>query len=227
MAGVKYVGLSPRTRALRWLLFVAAVGMTVVATGPTALDISRGWLTANQESLPWYASRLLGFLAYLFLTASVVYGLLLSTGILDALTQRTVSFTLHQELSAIGIALTVLHGAVLLLDTFIQTTLLQLLVPFAASYRPEWVGAGQIALLLMVAVYASFHMRRQIGQRAWRLLHYTTFLAFVGATAHGVMAGTDTSTPWAFWIYAGASIAVSFLLSYRIAKSTLLRGVST
>ena len=44
-------------------------------------------------------------------------------------------------------------------------------------------------------------------------------LAFFGATAHGVMAGTDSPTPWAFWMYAGSSVAVAFLLAYRIAMS--------
>ena len=47
----------------------------------------------------------------------------------------------------------------------------------------------------MAIVVGSFYVRRQIGQRAWRTLHYVTFLAFLGATAHGVMAGTDSGTP--------------------------------
>lgn len=185
------------------------------------------WIRVNQESLPWYASRLLGFLAYWALAASVVYGLALSTGLLDRLSHRAVSLVLHQELSAIGIALTALHGAALLLDTFVQTTLTQVVVPFAASYRPEWIGVGQVAFYLMVLVYVSFYARRRIGQRAWRLLHYTTLLAFVGATAHGVMAGTDSGTPWAFWSYVGATVVVTFLLVYRITRSVAERGTRT
>ena len=62
----------------------------------------------------------------------------------------------------------------------------------------------------------SFYVRRRIGQRAWRLLHYTTLLAFAFATTHGVMSGTDTPAAWAFWIYATASVSVVFLLGYRI-----------
>jgi sulfoxide reductase heme-binding subunit YedZ len=68
----------------------------------------------------------------------------------------------------------------------------------------------------MVVVYASFSVRRRIGQRVWRLLHYTTLLAFAGATAHGLMSGTDTPAAWAFWAYTTASVAVVFLLVYRI-----------
>ena len=150
------------------------------------------------------------------LAVSVIYGLLLSSGLLDRIAHRAVSLTLHQDLSAIAIGLTGLHGALLALDTFVPQSVRQLVIPFAGPYRPEWVGLGQVDLYLMVVVYGSFFVRRRIGQRAWRALHYTTFLAFVGATAHGVMSGTDTPAAWAFWIYATATVGVVFLLGYRI-----------
>jgi len=216
VAGVKYEGLSPRTRPLRWGLFLLAVGGVLVATGPDAARAATDWLAAHSESLAWYSSRILGFLAYGALAISVIYGLLLSTGVFDRVAHRAVSLTLHQDLSAIAIGLTALHGALLALDTFVPQTVRQLVIPFTGPYRPEWVGIGQVALYLMLVVYGSFYVRRRIGQRAWRLLHYTTLLAFAFATTHGVMSGTDTPAAWAFWIYATASVSVVFLLGYRI-----------
>jgi len=216
MAGVRYEGLSLRTRPLRWGLFAVAVGGVLVATGPDAVRAAADWLATHSDSLAWYSSRILGFLAYGALAVSVLYGLLLSSGVLDRVAHRAVSLTLHQDLSAIAIGLTALHAALLALDTYVPQTVRQLVIPFAGPYRPEWVGIGQIAFYLMVVVYASFFVRRRIGQRAWRALHYTTFLAFVGATAHGVMSGTDSPADWALWIYASASVAVVFLLAYRI-----------
>jgi len=216
MAGVKYEGLSPRTRLLRWGLFLVAVGGVLAATGPDAVRAAADWLAAHSDSLAWYSSRILGFLAYGALAVSVIYGLLLSSGLLDRIAHRAVSLTLHQDLSAIAIGLTALHGALLALDTFVPQSVRQLVIPFSGPYRPEWVGLGQIALYLMAVVYGSFFVRRRIGLRAWRALHYMTFLCFVGATAHGVMSGTDTPAPWAFWIYATATVGVVFLLGYRI-----------
>src|SRR5919107_5907649 len=131
MARIKVSGLNPQTRLMRWGLFAVAVLGILIGTGPQALAVAGEWLATNQESLPWYASRLLGFLAYGALAVSVIYGLALSTGLLDAMSNRAISLTLHQDLSAIGIALTALHGAVLVLDKFVQTTVLELLVPFA------------------------------------------------------------------------------------------------
>ena len=214
---MRYEGLSSRTRLLRWGLYLVAIGGVLVATGPEAVRAVADWLTTHADSLAWYSSRVLGFVAYGALAVSVIYGLLLSTGILDRLAHRAVSLTLHQDLSAVAIGLTALHGALLALDTYVPQTVRQLTIPFASPYRTEWTGLGQLAFYVMVVVYGSFFVRRRIGQRAWRTLHYLTFLAFVGATAHGVMTGTDSPADWAFWIYSSASVAVVFLLAYRIA----------
>lgn len=219
MAGVKHRGLDPATRRVSWMALLLVVGAVLIATGPQAARVVEGWVATQQDSLPWFSSRALGFLGYWALAISVIYGLLLSTGILDAIAHRAVSFSLHQELSAIAIALVALHGALLTLDRYVQTSLFEVLVPFAGSYRPVWVGLGQLAFYVMVAVYASFYFRRRLGQRGWRLLHYSTFFAFVGGTVHGLMAGTDTSAGWAVWTYAAASIGVVFLLGYRITLS--------
>jgi len=216
MAGVKYRGLSPKTQPLRWVLFLLAVGGVIIGTGPTVLSTLSDWLGVQSQSLAWYSSRLLGFLAYGALALSVIYGLLLSSGILDAIAHRAVSLTLHQDLSAVAIGLTALHGALLALDTFVPQTVRQLVIPFSGPYRPVWVGVGQVAFYVMLIVYGSFYVRRQMGQRGWRLLHYTTLLAFAGATLHGLLTGTDTPTAWATWTYVGASAAVTFLLLYRI-----------
>jgi hypothetical protein len=75
----------------------------------------------------------------------------------------------------------------------------------------------------MLIVTASFYLRRFIGQRAWRVIHYTTFLAFAGSTAHGIAAGTDSGQAWAQWIYLGAMTVVAFLLVYRIGVSVATR----
>jgi len=212
-------GLDPRTKSLRWGLFIVAVTAVVLASGGGALEAVQSWLTVEHDRLPWYATRLLAMLSYLAITGSVVYGLLLSTGILDVIAQRTVTFTLHQDLSGIGLGLAMVHAAVLMIDTSVPYTPAEIMVPFAGPYRPIWVGVGQLALYLTAIVMGSFYLRKRIGQKRWRTLHYVTFVAFLASTAHGLMAGTDTATPWAFWMYLGATALVVFLLVYRIVLS--------
>ena len=220
---MKFRGLDPRTRLLRWGLVAVAVGMVLGATGPRALDALAAAWESNRSILPWVFERLIAYLAYLAMAGSVVYGLLLSTKLLDAIAHRPITFTLHQDLASIGVGFAAVHGMLLALDKSVPFSLAQIAVPGLAPYAPVWVAAGQFAFYLMAVVVGSFYLRRRIGQRAWRALHYVTFLAFVGATAHGILAGTDSGSGWAWWIYAGATTIVVFLLVYRIAVSISAR----
>jgi predicted ferric reductase len=220
---LKFEGLNPRTRTLRWGLLAIAVAIVLGTTVPSAVhELAVAW-SVNRAILPWVFERLFAFLAYGAVTGSVVYGLLLSTKILDAVAHRPISFTLHQDLASIGLGLAAIHGVLLSLDSTVPFSLVQIAVPGLAPYAPLAVAAGQVSLYLMAVVVGSFYLRRRIGQRAWRVLHYVTFLAFIGATAHGIAAGTDSATPGAWWLYVGSTTAVVFLLAYRITLSVANR----
>ncbi len=113
------------------------------------------------------------------------------------------------------------------LDHTVPFTFAQILVPGLAPHAPVAVAFGQVALYLMAAVTTSFYLRKRIGQRAWRTFHYVTFLAFAGATIHGIAAGSDSNAPWAEAIYLTSAVLVLFLLTYRIGMSVVARGESS
>jgi predicted ferric reductase len=213
---MKYQGLHPTTRLARWALVAIGLGIVLGGTAPSAIrELTVAW-EANRAILPWVVERLFGFLGYVAMAGSVIYGLLLSTKILDAIAHRPISFTLHQDLAAVGLGLGAVHGALLALDRTMPFTVAQIAIPGLAPYAPVAVALGQSGCYLMAIVIASFYARRRIGQRTWRALHYLTFLAFVAVTLHGVLAGTDSATPWATAIYGIASLLVGALLAFRI-----------
>jgi len=216
---MKFHGFDPRTQVIRWGLFAVAVGIVLGATAPTAVHALVSAWDSNRASLPWLMERLAGFLAYGALAGSVIYGLLLSTKLLDAVAHRPITFSLHQDLASIGLGLAGIHGVLLGLDKTMPFSLPQIAVPGLAPYAPLAVAGGQLAFYLMAVVIASFYARRRIGQRTWRSLHYLTFAAFAGATAHGLAAGTDSSSIWAWSMYVGAIVAVVFLFAYRVVLS--------
>jgi predicted ferric reductase len=197
------------------VLFGAIIG----ATAPTALRRIGATAALQPGILAWYSARALGFMAYLVVAGSVLYGLLLSTKILDAIAHRPVSFALHKDLSIVGLLLAALHMTVLLADQSYDFSPRALLVPFASPYAPIGVGIGQLTFYGLAVITASFYVRRQIGQRSWRLLHYLTFLVFVGGIGHGIMSGSDSGSWWAFWLYLVPGAAAVFLLVYRIVIS--------
>ncbi len=222
-AGAVYRGLPLPIRVVGWFGLAALLGAVIGATAPIAVVRINQVLAIQPGLLAWYSVRALGFLAYFVLAASVLYGLLLSTKILDAIAHRPVSFSLHKDLSIVALVLASLHGALLVFDESFDFTVRSILLPFASPYAPVEVGIGQLGFYVSVVVTASFYVRRHIGQRAWRVLHYVTFLAFIGATYHGIASGSDTSTNWAFWGYVVPATASIFLLTYRIVLSVSSR----
>ena len=109
-----------------------------------------------------------------------------------------------------------LHGAFLALDTSVPIPVVALLVPGTSPYRPLWVALGVLGAELMLLIHLSFRFRRRIGVRTWRRLHYATYLVFGAATAHGLMAGSDSARPWALAMYVLASGAVVALTAWRV-----------
>jgi hypothetical protein len=103
-----------------------------------------------------------------------------------------------------------------LVDRWFDFTLLSVLAPFTAPYRPAFVSLGIIAGYLSLLLTWSFYVRTRVGQKTWRMFHYAGFLAFTMATAHGVFAGSDTGSPWAIAMYTGFGGAVLFLTFARI-----------
>lgn len=164
----------------------------------------------------WYLSRASAFAAYLLLWLSMSLGISVTNRLARVWPGGPTATDLHEYASLLGIVFALLHGLVLLGDSYIGYTLPQVLVPFAGSYLPLWVGLGQVGLYLMALVTVSFYLRQRIGARAWRLLHYLSYAAFALSLAHGLASGTDSSAAWAIWIYLSTGASVLLLTIYRV-----------
>lgn len=221
-----YRGLPRPVRLVAWAVAVIVAGAVIGMSFPAAMRSVGTAVALAPDRLAWYTARVTGFVAYGAIAGSVVYGLLLSTRLLDAIAHRPVTFHLHRDLALVGLGLSALHGVVLLADRTFAFTFAAIAVPFASPYAAVAVGIGQVAFYLVAVVTVSFYVRGRIGQRAWRAVHYATFLAFVGVTAHGIAAGSDSGQAWAAWIYLAPIAAVVFLVTYRIAVAVAERRTS-
>lgn len=163
----------------------------------------------------WILARTAGLTAYVLLTASMVAGLTLKSRILGRAVRPAAVTDVHRSLALAGLGALALHGGALVLDASVEVTPLALLVPGLVDYRTLWVSVGVVAGELMALVTASFWVRKRIGSRVWRKLHWLSYAAFVLATAHGLMAGSDSGKPWAIGIYAGALGAVALGTAWR------------
>lgn len=162
----------------------------------------------------WYLTRSSGTIAYILLSASTIWGLLLSTKLIKSWVPAPVALTMHDGLSWGAVGLASIHALLLLFDRYYPYTLTNLLIPFTGPYAPIWVGLGICAFYLMLSLSISFSLRQRMGVKRWRTLHYLAFVAYLLVTLHGWQAGTDRN---AFgWLYGGSALLVGFLTFYRI-----------
>jgi hypothetical protein len=163
----------------------------------------------------WILLRAAGIGAYLMLWASIAWGLFATTGIGAPRFARASSTSIHQFLSTAGLLLLGIHLGGVLLDKEIGFSPLDILVPDHSSWRPLAITFGVLAMYGMVIILASSWARKKVGTKMWRWLHGLAIPAYILTLGHAVGAGTDTTRPWMFWMYATTSIALAFLLLAR------------
>lgn len=163
----------------------------------------------------WILARSTGVLGYGLLSATVIAGLTAKSRPIRKLNPAA-TVDMHRFLSLLALMAVALHGVFLVLDTSVQIPILALFVPGTSPYRPLWVALGVLGAEMMLLIHLSFRFRKRIGVRNWRRMHYATYLAYAGATTHGLMAGTDSSRPWALAMYVVTTGAVVGLTAWRI-----------
>lgn len=169
-------------------------------------------------TVSWFAIRGSGIAAYALLSTATIWGLLVSTKVLGQAVRAKGLTWFHESLGLAAVVATGVHLVALSLDEYVQFGPRELFLPGASGWRPLAVALGITAFYGMVVVALSFYVKQWIGQGWWRSIHYLGFGAFLAATAHGVLAGTDTSSPPLFATYTAASVTVLVLLVIRIAQ---------
>jgi hypothetical protein len=164
----------------------------------------------------WYLARAGGLVAYGLLAASTVWGLAVSTRLLGRWPAPGWTLDLHRFLGGMALAFTGIHLAGLLLDSYVRFDLLDIFVPFAASWRPAAVAWGVTALYLLLAVELTSLARRHLPHRLWRRVHLAAFPLLAAATVHLVTAGSDRATLAVVVPLVAVAVAITFLLLFRL-----------
>lgn len=180
-----------RTAGFRKIVINGAIASALLAAFYAAsMLLERQGLELDNESV-WYAIRASGAVAYLLLAASTAWGILLSGKLVKRRVPAALALELHTILSWTAIGMSVYHAYLLLFGRFFDYTVVDLLVPFVGPYEPLAVGLGIVGLYLMILTSASFYLIDRIGYRSFRLVHNLTYIAYVLATVHSVLAGSD------------------------------------
>jgi predicted ferric reductase len=213
-------GHDPATirRAIALLLLLLA--LLAVGTGALAAVATRVLLPILGDSLfgltpAGYRQlcRASGFVAYGLLWLSMALGILMTNKLARAWPGGPRALDLHRFVSLLGLGFVLFHILILLGDPSKEHTLVRLFVPFA-GYDFMWLG--QLCFYLMGVVALSFYLRRRLGNRGWRTVHFLSFALFLLVLAHALVSGSDSSAPLAqglYWLTAGSLVVPTL---YRI-----------
>lgn len=181
----------------------------------------------NTEQLWWFVTRAAALIAYLLLWFSTVWGLAVPSKLVAPLLDQTYTFDFHQFISLLAIGFALLHIIVLMLDRYLPFTLWQILLPFLNSYRPFWVGIGILSFYIILLVTITFYLRSLIGMTTFRSIHILGLVGYLGATLHGLFAGTDGALPGMQIIYLGSGMVVALLTAHWLWIRYLQKNMST
>ncbi len=167
----------------------------------------------------WYASRATGVVSLVLLSAVMILGILVNRqGRLPGLPRFAV-LGLHRNLSLLAVAFVAVHVITAVADSYVSISLAAAVIPFVSAYEPLWLGLGAVSLDLMAALIVTSLLRRHIGRRAWRAVHWLAYASWPVAVVHGVFSSPDLQSGPLFYLALACIAAVIGALAWRVARS--------
>ncbi len=179
----------------------------------------------QHEQLWWFVARSGGIVALVLTGLSVIWGLALSTKVMDRTPSPKWLLALHRWLGGLSVTFTAVHIAGLVFDSFVQFGITDILVPFASAWKPAAVAWGIVSMYLLVAVQLTSVFMKRIKKSWWKRIHMSSWVLFWTGLIHGITAGTDASHPIYVAVTGVMTLAVIFLTAVRILATPKRSGV--
>lgn len=164
----------------------------------------------------WYLARAAGITAWACATASVLWGMALSTRALGSKPSAPWLTDLHRYLGGLTLAAVGAHLLGLWADSFVSFGPRELFVPLASDWRPWPVALGILALYGLLAVEVTSLLRRRMSRAWWRRVHLTAYLVWAMTTLHLLLAGTDAANPVLVGAVWTSTVTIVFFTIYLV-----------
>ncbi|MGO9792476.1 MAG: ferric reductase-like transmembrane domain-containing protein [Solirubrobacteraceae bacterium] len=169
----------------------------------------------------WYLTRGTGVVTLILLTLTVALGVANRQRLQTSGMPRFVIDAVHRNAALLAVAFLSVHIATTLLDSYVNIDLINVILPFSASYKPLWLGFGAIAFDLLIAVALTSVLRRRLGYRIWRATHWLAYLSWPVAIVHGVGIGSDRHSSWMLALTGACVLIVAAAIVARLRQHSL------
>jgi sulfoxide reductase heme-binding subunit YedZ len=174
--------------------------------------------TLETSKAIWYLMRATGVVSLVLLTVVLALGIATVNRWRPGKAPAFVTAGVHRSLSLLSVVFVAVHVVTAVIDSYAHVSLVSVVVPFVGSSNPLWVGFGAVSLDLVAALIVSSLLRRRIGARAWRAIHWTAYLSWPVAFAHAVGMGSDVGTTWFQVVAVVCSGVVAAAVALRLAS---------
>src|SRR5581483_7667676 len=117
------------------------------------------------------------------------------------------------------VAFTAVHVLTTVVDSFAPIGILDAFIPFLSPYRPFWLGLGALAFDLLLALVITSFLRRRIGTRAWRAVHWLAYASWPVAMLHSWGTGSDARAGWLLFLGVACGVTVLAAVVWRLLGS--------
>lgn len=172
----------------------------------------------------WALGRGTGVVALVMFTITVVLGIMSRSGRSIGGLGRFGVAEVHRTAALTAVGLVAVHLTSLFFDPYAQLRLVDMLLPFAGSYRPLWLGLGTVAVDLLLVITGVSLLRNWVGPRVFKAVHWLTYALWPVALLHGLGTGTDAGSLWMDAVAVACSGAVAAAVGWRLTPSFAERG---
>lgn len=164
----------------------------------------------------WFVSRASGLMLLVLSSVVMMLGVSTRLGSAPRRVPRFVFAELHRTLALLVCTFLPLHVMTALLDPFVSIGWSATVLPFLSGYRTLAIGLGTLAVDLGGAVLVTSLLRRRLGFRAWRAVHWLAYLAWPVAFVHSLTAGNDLGIWWVALVEWACAAAVATAVVARL-----------
>jgi Ferric reductase like transmembrane component len=173
-------------------------------------------MIAVTEKLSWYVARSSGIVAWATITASILWGLTLSSRLVRMRGVPAWLLDLHRYLGTLSLVFVLIHLGALWADNYVYFGWQELFVPMKSPWKSSAVAWGIVSFYFLAAIQTTSWLMRHIKRKIWHAIHLTSIALWISATVHTFLAGQDRHNMLLQWFVFGSAILVVQLTLFRI-----------
>ena len=173
-------------------------------------------MIAVTAKLSWYVARSSGIVAWATVTASILWGLALSSRLVRKRGVPAWLLDLHRYLGTLSLVFVLIHIGGLWADNFVYFGPSELFVPMSSPWKTGAVAWGIVAFYFLAAIQISSWLMRYMKRRIWHAIHLSSIGLWITATVHTFLAGQDRHNTLLQWFVVASTILVVQLTLFRL-----------